>query len=82
MKPIKKAVATVGKYTDNQGNEKNRYVTVGKVFERTDGSRCHKIDSLPVGNEWSGWINEYPMDENRQQAPAHAPVATDSDVPF
>ena len=33
MKQFKKIVAANGKYTDSAGQEKTRYVTVGKAFE-------------------------------------------------
>ena len=68
MKPVKKAVANVGKYTDRSGQEKNRYFTVGKLLQRDDGSHCLKLDAMPVG-EFDGWINFYDLDEDRQQAP-------------
>lgn len=68
MKQFKKVVATVGKYTDNQGNEKNRYVTIGKAFVRSDGSVCIKIDSIPAGNEWNGWANLYDLDDENRSA--------------
>lgn len=88
MRQVMKLVATVGKYTDTLGNEKNRYLTIGKVFERPDGTRCHKIDSLPVGSEWSGWVSEYPLDDLRQGSqkqgqPDHAAAAAgDQSIPF
>lgn len=53
------AVATIGKYTDRQGNEKKRYVTVGSVFEDEQGRLSLKMDAVPVGGEWSGWISFY-----------------------
>ena len=87
MKQFKKVVATVGKYTDANGQEKNRYVTVGRAFIREDKSVSIKVDSMPVGPEFSGWLNLYDLDEDRQgQAPAHAPApapaAVDDDLPF
>lgn len=85
MKQFKKVVATVGKYTDANGNEKNRYVNVGKAFIRDDKSVCIKVDSMPVGGEFNGWLNLYDLDEDRQQAPAAKPVpapADDTDLPF
>ena len=66
MKPIKKAVVTMGKYTDRNGMEKNRYATIGTLLQRDDGSLSLKLDTLPVGG-WEGWINFYDLDENRQQ---------------
>lgn len=85
MKQWKKVVATVGKYTDANGNEKNRYVTVGRAFLRDDKSVSIKVDSMPVGPEFSGWLNLYDLDEDRQQAPAAAPKPAFSekeDLPF
>ena len=85
MKQFKKVVATNGKYTDASGNEKNRYITVGRAFLRDDKSVTIKIDSMPVGGEWNGWLNLYDLDEDRQQAPAAAPAPAakvDEDLPF
>jgi hypothetical protein len=65
MKKIYDAVATVGKYTDQQGNEKKRYVTIGAVFEGDDGRLSMKLESIPVGPSWSGWVSFY---EPRQGA--------------
>ena len=88
MKQFKKVVATVGKYTDANGQEKNRYVTVGRAFIREDKSVSIKVDAMPVGPEFSGWLNLYDLDEDRQgqaparAAPAPAPAAVDDDLPF
>ena len=83
MKQFKKVVATVGKYTDASGNEKNRYVTVGKAFIRDDKSVCIKVDAMPVGGEFNGWLNLYDLDEDRQ-APAAAPAPANDkeELPF
>jgi len=51
-------VATIGEYTDHDGNKKKRYLTVGSVLEREDGTLCMKLDSLPIVSE--GWFNLYP----------------------
>ena len=81
MKQFKKVVATVGKYTDANGNEKNRYITVGRAFIRDDKSVSIKLDSVPLGPEFSGWLNLYDLDEDRQAAPAPA-AKVDEDLPF
>jgi len=84
MKAVKKAVASLGKYTDRQGQEKTRYHTMGKLMQRDDGSHCLKIDSMPVG-EWNGWISFYDLDEDRQgqtARPSQAPADGFSDAPF
>ena len=86
MKQFKKVVATNGKYTDANGNEKNRYFTVGRAFLREDKSITIKIDAMPVGPEFSGWLNLYDLDEDRQAvastAPKQAAPAADEDLPF
>ena len=86
MKQFKKVVASNGKYTDANGNEKNRYITVGRAFIRDDKSVCIKLDSVPVGGDFNGWLNLYDLDEDRQApaaAPAPAPAAkVDEDLPF
>lgn len=52
------AVASVGTYTDRNGQEKKRYVNVGAVFESDDGKYMSlKLESIPVGPNWSGWIS-------------------------
>ena len=66
-KKIYDVVATVGKYTDNQGNEKKRYVNVGAVFE-SDKGMSMKLETLPVGPEWSGWLSFYEP-KQRESAP-------------
>jgi hypothetical protein len=85
-RPVKKLVTTTGKYINKQGEEKNTYHTLGKMLKRDDGSFYLKIDSLPLN--FSGWVNLYELDEERQQAPAPAPVpqqlaaVADDDIPF
>jgi hypothetical protein len=86
MKQFKKIVAANGKYTDSAGQEKTRYITVGKAFLRDDNSVTLKIDSMPVGGEWNGWLSLYDLDEGRQggqSAPsAPAPSVAETDLPF
>ena len=85
MKQFKKIVAANGKYTDSAGQEKTRYVTVGKAFVRDDNSVTLKIDAMPVGGEWNGWLNLYDLDEDRAPKPAPAapqPTVAESDIPF
>jgi len=71
-KVIRKLVNVTGKYINKQGEEKNTYHTMGKMLKRDDGSVYLKIDSIPVN--FSGWVNIYDLDEERQQAPAPAPA--------
>jgi hypothetical protein len=67
------AVATTGTYTDRQGNEKKRYVTVGAVFEDDQKRMSLKIESLPVGGTWNGWISFFTPKE-KTDAPAAKPA--------
>lgn len=65
MKITHDAVYAGEKYTDREGNEKTRFINVGKLFTRDDGSLTLKLDSVPVG--FNGWINFYePKEEGSQ----------------
>ena len=91
MKKIKNLSATMGKYPNEANEEKNRYVNCGSLFERDDGSLVVKLDSIPVGEEFTGWINCYDVDSNRSNggggAPHHESVARqelarDDQIPY
>lgn len=56
MKKIKNAVAVNGTYMKD-GQEKKNYVTIGSLFEKDDGSLSLKLDALPAGNNWDGWVS-------------------------
>lgn len=77
MRAIRNAVAAVGKYQDRQGQEKTRYLRVGKLFKREDDTLCLKLDSVPVGPDFEGWINFYEIEER-----AAPKAAVSDDVPF
>ena len=67
------AVAIIGTYTASNGAEKKRYITVGTVFENDDGRLSLKLDAVPVGQEWSGWISFFEpkeREQGQQQRPA------------
>jgi single-stranded DNA-binding protein len=96
MKKIFDAVATIGKYKDRQGNEKKRYVNVGSVFQDDQGRMSLKLEAMPVGPEWSGWLAFYepkqqdgiqtqqrPPQAQARPAPAALPDDDDGDdIPF
>lgn len=63
MKPYKRAVAVTGSYTDRQGNEKKRYTNLGTLFQYDDGGFALKLDSVPVGDGWNGFISFYDIEE-------------------
>lgn len=80
MKPTHDIVAVTGTYKDRDGVEKKRRVKCGVVLTRDDGSMSLKIESLPVGNDWNGFLNIYPIEEQprqernaQQQTPQHPP---------
>lgn len=56
-------VATVGEYTDREtGEKKKRFATCGSAFSDDQGRISIKLDTIPVGPEWSGWLSLYPAD--------------------
>lgn len=72
--------AVIGKYTDRDGKEKSRYLTVGSVLETKNGLML-KLDSIPV--EWDGWayLND-PKPKEQTPRKSGSPEDTDSDIPF
>lgn len=65
-------VATIGTYKDRQtGEEKKRYTTIGKVFTYEDGSQSIKFETIPVGQEWSGWASIYPIRDKHERQNMH-----------
>jgi len=63
--------ATNGSYKDRDGNEKKRYINVGKAFVNDSGQISIKLEVIPVGPDWSGWVSLYEPKprEWQQQAP-------------
>lgn len=79
MKKTHDAVYAGEKYTDREGNEKTRYINVGALFARDDGSQTMKLESLPIG--FNGWINFYepkPKEGGQRQQPANNDFSDDS----
>ena len=87
MQKVKRLVGAGGKYTVD-GVEKTRWVPMGTMFKRDDGTFAIKLESIPVGPDFNGWISLYDFEEQpRQAAPAPAPAApvqsvADDDLPF
>lgn len=88
MKPHKRAVAVTGSYTDRQGNEKKRYTNVGTLFQYDDGGFALKLDSVPVGDGWNGFISFYDIEERGSAGATTAQGARltgaemDDEIPF
>ena len=49
-------VAKVGEYELN-GEKKARWFTCGAVFENEKGQLSAKVNGIPVGTDWNGWLN-------------------------
>ena len=58
--------AVLGEYKNDQGEIKKRYAKIGALFSRDDGSLAIKMDTVPVGDEWNGWLNLYPDDYKKE----------------
>lgn len=56
MKKLKNAVVVAGTYMQ-EGQEKKRYMTVGALLENDKGELSLRLDAIPTGHEWGGWIN-------------------------
>jgi hypothetical protein len=90
MTPYKRAVATTGSYTDRQGNEKKRYTNVGTLFQYDDGGLTLKLDSVPVGEGWNGFISFYEIEDKREGGSSSGAAGSrekpaadlDDDIPF
>lgn len=69
MKPYRRAVAGVGKYTNREGVEKTRYVGLGTLFKgdgEDEGRFSLKLESMPTGNEWNGWVSFFEIEDKRE----------------
>jgi hypothetical protein len=80
-KTMYEVVAIVGKYTNKEGQEKNRYQRLGSVVETKSGPML-KIDLIPITEDgWTGWcyLNEPKPKEGYKGLPKDE---EDLDVPF
>jgi hypothetical protein len=80
VKKVYDVVATVGKRKDG----KNNYVKVGVVLEGDKGLSM-KLESIPCGNEWNGWLNFYEPKPRSESAPRRdddPPHDLNDPVPF
>jgi len=69
MRKSHDAVVSLGEYTDGEGQTKKRYKNIGTVFTRDDGSQAMKLDTVPLGPDWNGWINFYEPQNQRNDRP-------------
>jgi hypothetical protein len=88
MTPYKRAVAVTGTY-EVRGETKKRYTNVGTLFKYDDGGFSLKLDSVPVGDGWNGFISFYDIENKRDGASKPAASASpresydlNDDIPF
>lgn len=62
--------------------KKKQYLKVGTVWE-SDKGLSMKLDALPVGQDWSGWISFFtPKPKDGYAAPADAATTPTADSGF
>lgn len=83
MKPYKRAVAVTGTY-EVRGETKKRYVNVGTLFQYDDGGLTLKLDNVPVGEGWNGFLSFYDIEEKSGRGEPKASSSRDlnDDIPF
>jgi hypothetical protein len=88
-------IAKAGEYTDRDGNTKARWVKCGMLIHKKDGGWSVRLDAIPAGNAWDGWLNAKeiePRDGQQGAArgdrgsysarPAPLPADGDEEIPF
>jgi hypothetical protein len=82
MSKVKKELsAIVGKYTNAQGQEKNRYQRIGSIIDTKNGDML-KLDVIPLKDGgWDGWayINDPKPKETKYEG---LPKDEEDDIPF
>ena len=51
VKQILNATIVTGQYTDNQGQNKKSYLTIGTLFVYNDGGMSLKLDAVPTNGQ-------------------------------
>lgn len=82
MRPFKRAVAVTGTYTDRSGAEKKRYTNVGTLFQYDDGGFALKLDTVPVGGGWNGFVSFYDIEAKDKPGTPAAELDDSDSVPF
>lgn len=81
-KRVYDAVVVTGSYTNKAGDEKKNYSKIGTVFENDKGQLSLKLDLLPLGKEFSGWINFYEPKPREGGSQAQQDEDEDGSIPF
>jgi len=81
-----------GKYTDQQGNEKTRWLNVGAVIENRNGNLNLILNAIPApiqGNDRMSWMmnlfeprQQQSAPQQQQSAPQQASADFDDNIPF
>ena len=82
MKKLYDMVVITGTYTNSNGEEKKRYLTIGAMFDKGDGKMSCHLDCIPASN-WDGWVGLYEPKpfEQKSTASKQAPII-DDDIAF
>ena len=77
MSEVKDLMFPNGTYTNNDGEEKTRWIKVGALFTRADGKQSILLDAIPCGRNDKGelWLSAFA----KTAAPARR---RDSETPF
>jgi hypothetical protein len=70
-----------GKYTDKEGAEKTRYITLGKVYHSPHMSRMSFYIN-PTAISEGKWLNAYPHDEYTKPEDSKDEIAEVDDGPI
>lgn len=92
-KQVYKVAVANGQYTDDQGNQKTRWLHVGAIIENDKGNLSLILNAIPAptqGNDRQAWfMNVFPVDRNRgqqnapaQEQPQGQSTDYDDDIPF
>lgn len=80
MRKTHDLAASAGEYRNSHGETKKRWINCGAMFtDDQDGRISIKLESVPVGPEWSGWFSAFPVEKKDPTAPASQGDRTKSD---
>ena len=61
------SIVTGKKYIKQDGTQGTKWVKLGTVTQKADGSFFGDLDSLPVGSWFDGTINLFPVEQQQSQ---------------
>lgn len=93
MKPIKRLTIAGGKYTTRTGETKTRWVNIGTLFQKDNGSMSILLNaginlaayaSRDPGHETDVWVNLFDFEDNKKPESKIEPVreVVVDDIPF